>query len=150
MNCYECLYIIQPELGDEAEGAARDRVADIIANTGGFIYLRENWGRKRLAYEIRKQNKGVYQLLKFVGTPETLTQMERLFRLDEAYLKYLTLVLREDPATVSELPPESSEDKTTEAAPEESVEAKDDTTTDAKAEPKAEATPEPAAVAAEE
>ncbi len=109
MNCYETIYIIDAELGEEAEQAAKDRVAELIDQAGGRIYSKENWGKKRLAYEIRKHTKGVYQLIRFICSPEGIAAMERNFRLDEAYLKFLTIRLSDDPDTVGELVEEPQE-----------------------------------------
>ncbi len=102
MNCYETIYILDAELGEEAEQAAKDRVAELIDQAGGRIYYKENWGKKRLAYEIRKHTKGVYQLIRFISSPEGIATLERNFRLDEAYLKFLTIRLSDDPETVGE------------------------------------------------
>jgi len=98
MHCYETLYIIHPEAGEGGD-TAKGEVEKRITDNGGRIYYRENWGNKRLAYDIAKQSKGNYQLVRYVATPEVLSEMERLFRLDEAYLKFLTIRLKEDPAT---------------------------------------------------
>jgi small subunit ribosomal protein S6 len=99
MNCYETIYIMHPDLSEEAEQACRDAVAAIIDKAEGRIYQAENWGKKRLAYDIRKQSKGIYQLIRFVASAEAIAEIERMFRLDESYLKYLILRLNDDPAT---------------------------------------------------
>jgi small subunit ribosomal protein S6 len=98
MHCYETLYIIHPEAGEGGD-TAKAEVEKRITDNGGRIYYRENWGNKRLAYDIAKQSKGNYQLIHYVASPEALSEMERLFRLDESYLKFLTIRLKEDPAT---------------------------------------------------
>ena len=101
MNCYETIYIMHPDLSEEAEQACKDAVAAIIDKAEGRIYQIENWGKKRLAYDIRKQSKGIYQLMRFIGNAESVAEMERMFRLDESYLKYLILRLNDDPATAT-------------------------------------------------
>ena len=100
MHCYETIFILHPDLSDEDVDAAKTRVADIITATGGRIYRRENWGKKRLAYTVLKQQRGIYQLMQYIGTGQTIADLERMFRLDEAFIKFLTVRLRQDPATV--------------------------------------------------
>lgn len=102
MHCYETIYILHPDLGEEAEQAAKERVAGIIADAGGRVYHKENWGKKRLAYEIAKQSKGVYQLVRYIGNAAAVAELERQFRLDESFLKFLTIRLKTDPATIGE------------------------------------------------
>jgi small subunit ribosomal protein S6 len=99
MLCYETIYILHPDLGDEAVDAAKTRVDEIMAATGARIYRRENWGRKRLAYTVAKQQKGNYQLIQYIGSGQTVADLERMFRLDDAFIKYLTVRLKQDPAT---------------------------------------------------
>jgi small subunit ribosomal protein S6 len=100
MHCYETIFILHPDLSDEDVDAAKTRVADIITATGGRIYRRENWGKKRLAYTVLKQQRGIYQLMQYIGTGQTIADLERMFRLDEAFIKFLTVRLKQDPATV--------------------------------------------------
>ncbi|MDH4228356.1 MAG: 30S ribosomal protein S6 [Nitrospirota bacterium] len=100
MHCYESLYIMHPDLGAEGTEAAKARLEALVEEHGGRIYYRENWGNKRLAYDIAKQSKGNYQLLRFVGNAAMLAEMERMFRLDEAFLKFLTSRVNENALTV--------------------------------------------------
>jgi len=99
--CYETIYILLPDLDDEAVEAAKGRVTETVAAAGGRVYRRESWGRKRLAYTVAKQQRGNYQLVQYVGEPQVVADLERLFRLDEAFIKFLTIKLRKDPATVT-------------------------------------------------
>ncbi|MBI5138103.1 MAG: 30S ribosomal protein S6 [Nitrospirae bacterium] len=107
MHCYETIYILHPDLGEEAEQAAKERVAGVVAAAGGRVYHKENWGKKRLAYDVRKQNKGVYQLVRFIGNAAAVAELERQFRLDESFLKFLTIRLKADPATIGDSVTES-------------------------------------------
>jgi len=124
MNCYETIFIMHPDLDEAAEQAAKDAVKAIIDEVEGRIYQVENWGKKRLAYKIRKQSKGIYQLIRFIGNAESVAKMERLFRLDEAYLKFLTLRLKDDPATAGTEVAEATEATDAEAVTEAVTEAK--------------------------
>jgi len=112
--CYETIYILLPDLDDEAVEAAKGRVIEIVTATGGRVFRRESWGRKRLAYTVAKQQRGNYQLIQYVGDGKTVADLERLFRLDDAFIKFLTIKLRRDPATVTD---ESAEEVTRETEP---------------------------------
>lgn len=146
MHCYETIYILHPDLGDEAVDAAKARVEDALTATGGRIYQRENWGKKRLAYPIAKQQRGFYQLIRFIGDGRGVADIERLFRLDEAFIKHLIVRLKQDPAT-AEAQAEEAAAKAAERAAEKASE-KGDKPARAKARPKPEgkagAAPEPA------
>lgn len=100
--CYETIYILMPDLDDEAVDAAKGRVNDAVTAGGGRIYRRESWGRKRLAYTVAKQQRGNYQLIQYIGDGALVTELERMFRLDDAFIKFLTIKLRRDPATVGD------------------------------------------------
>jgi len=112
--CYETIYILLPDLDDEAVEAAKGRVTEAVTGAGGRIFRRESWGRKRLAYTVAKQQRGNYQLIQYVGDGKTVGDLERLMRLDDAFIKYLTVKLRKDPATVTE---ETAEEVTREPEP---------------------------------
>lgn len=112
--CYETIFILHPDLDDEAVEAAKTRVGEAIQGAGGRVYRRESWGRKRLAYTVAKQHRGNYQLIQYVADGQAVADLERLFRLDDAFLKFLTVKLRKDPATVGD---EAAEEVTREADP---------------------------------
>lgn len=121
MHCYETIFILHPDLSEEDMEAAKARVEEAITATDGRIYRRENWGKKRLAYTVAKQQRGIYQLARYIGSGQTVADLERMFRLDEAFIKFLTVRLKQDPATAeaqaeeaaarAEEKPSRSEDK---------------------------------------
>jgi len=112
--CYETIFILHPDLDDEAVEGAKARVGETIQGAGGRVYRRESWGRKRLAYTVAKQSRGNYQLVQYVADGQAVADLERLFRLDDAFLKFLTVKLRKDPATVGD---EAAEEVTRETEP---------------------------------
>ena len=71
MNSYEALYIVKPDMEDEARAALISRFAEIIAANGGEVEATEEWGKKRLAYPINYINEGYYVLVNFKA-PATL------------------------------------------------------------------------------
>ena len=94
MRNYESVIIIRP--GDAAEAeltAIIDKYSAVITDRGGEIDGVDRWGLKKLAYPIKKEIQGVYILARFAATPEGVYEMERLLRIDDRILKYLTVKL---------------------------------------------------------
>lgn len=91
MALYESVFIIHPSTSDDDVNALVERVKEIIAKPGGNVVHVENWGRKKLAYEVKKQRKGNYVLLNYEGGSGVVQELERNFRLMDAVLKYMTI-----------------------------------------------------------
>ncbi|HWQ59138.1 MAG TPA: 30S ribosomal protein S6 [Clostridia bacterium] len=94
MNKYEAMYVIAPELEDEALKALIEKFSGIIAANGGEIIGVDEWGRRRLAYPIDYKTEGTYVLVTFAGAPELPRELERNFNNDESVIRYL--VVRKD------------------------------------------------------
>jgi small subunit ribosomal protein S6 len=93
---YETIFILNASIdADKAEGVA-NRVAEVIAREGGKLLKVENWGRRRLAYEINKQKRGVYTYLKYLGGGALVKELERNLRLQESVIRHQTVLLRTD------------------------------------------------------
>ncbi len=90
---YELIYIARPDLSDEELATIFDRTSGIITDREGHILTVDEWGKKKLAYEIRKYAKGHFVYVLFLGTPEMVDEVERTFRLDERLLRFLTVKL---------------------------------------------------------
>jgi len=93
MRKYETIFIVNPDLSEEDSREVIDKVRGIIQDLQGEVLKIEEWGKKRLAYEVRKMSKGCYVLLHFMGTAALLTELERNLRLMDAVLKYQTVRL---------------------------------------------------------
>ncbi|MEA5060095.1 MAG: 30S ribosomal protein S6 [Clostridia bacterium] len=89
MNKYEALYIVTPDLEDEAIKAIIEKFSGIIAANGGEVESTDEWGRKKLAYPIDYKTEGYYVLVNFAGAPELPRELERNFKNDEAVLRFL-------------------------------------------------------------
>lgn len=94
MNKYEAMYVIAPELEDEAVKALIEKFSGIIAANGGEVGSVDEWGRRRLAYPIDYKTEGYYVLITFTGAPELPRELERNFNNDESVIRYL--VVRKD------------------------------------------------------
>jgi small subunit ribosomal protein S6 len=95
MRRYETIVIADPDLSDEQRDSFFERTTDIISQQGGFLIEFDDWGVRRLAYEIRKKNRGYYVRLDYCGTGDVVSEMERFFRIDDRSLKYMTILLEQ-------------------------------------------------------
>ena len=89
MNQYEVLYVITPELDDEANQAVMAKFAEIITANGGEIEKTDVWGKRRLAYAIDYKTEGYYVLVVFNANPELPRELERNMRNDERLMRYM-------------------------------------------------------------
>lgn len=90
---YETTFVIDSLLrSDEIDDTIR-RYLKFISDNGGEIRRVERWGKKRLAYEIKKRQYGYYVYVRFDGPPTIVAALEREYRLDENILRYLTIQL---------------------------------------------------------
>jgi len=95
-NVYESAVMINAALDDELIDSIIARIKDTIINNGGEIREIENWGRKRLAYMVKKSKIGYYAIFRFNAPSKIIAKMERSFSLDEQILRYLTIKLDAD------------------------------------------------------
>lgn len=89
MNQYEVLYVITPELDEEADKVVMDKFAEIITTNGGEIEKTDVWGKRRLAYPIDYKTEGFYVLVTFSANPELPRELERNMRNDERLMRYM-------------------------------------------------------------
>ncbi len=90
---YETTFIVNATLEDAQIEVAIEKVKELILKNGGEILAVEKWGRKRLAYSIKKKNNGYYTLIEFNAPGELIAKLERSYQLDEQILRYLTIQL---------------------------------------------------------
>lgn len=88
MRKYEVMYIIRPDLEQEAVQAVVEKFQGIIQN-GGEITKHDVLGKRRLAYEINKIRDGVYVLVNFTATPDVLNELERILKISDEVIRYL-------------------------------------------------------------
>ncbi|AIQ21368.1 MULTISPECIES: 30S ribosomal protein S6 [Paenibacillus] len=88
MRKYEVMYIIRPDIEQEAVQAAVEKFQGIISN-GGEITKHDVQGKRRLAYEIKKFRDGVYVLVNFNAEPAVVTELERLMKISDEVIRYL-------------------------------------------------------------
>ena len=96
MRHYETTFILRPNLGEDQFTEIIDRTCAIITDDGGTIIDTDRWGIKRLAYEIKKEVQGYYVCLNYAAPGKTVSEIERIFRIDDRLLRYLTIKLAEN------------------------------------------------------
>lgn len=89
MRNYELVCIFQPELDETAFKGAVDRVSSWVTEAGGSVNKVEIWGRRRLAYHIRKQSEGQYVLLNISLDPKAASGLERNIRYLETIMRHM-------------------------------------------------------------
>ena len=93
MREYEFVYVVQPDAEPERLAEIHARVESAIEGGQGRILLRDDWGKRRLAYEIQKFQKGHYFLVEMLGDGKFISELERGLRLDPDVLRYLTILV---------------------------------------------------------
>jgi small subunit ribosomal protein S6 len=95
MRKYETFFIVDPDLPDETNSALDNKIQSIIATNGGEVLTYVPWGKRKLAYAIRKRSRGLYVLMEYSGGSKLVAELERNLRIDERVLKFITIMLEE-------------------------------------------------------
>jgi len=93
MRRYETFIIIDPDLSDEERSPILEKVKDLIQQEKCLLVMLDEWGARRLAYEIKKKSRGYYVRLDYCGTGKLVDEIERFFRIDDRVMKYMTVLL---------------------------------------------------------
>ncbi len=96
MPSYELTYVLRP-LDDAALAATTERINNMIATSGGEIVARNDWGKRHLAYPIKKLNEGIYSSLQLNLPPTAVRTIERALQLNDDVLRYLVIRVEEHP-----------------------------------------------------
>ncbi|MDH3802297.1 MAG: 30S ribosomal protein S6, partial [Deltaproteobacteria bacterium] len=93
MRQYETLFIVNPDSSEEDLKAVATKIKGVVSGMNGIVTSYDEQGKKKLAYSVKKQNKGYYVLMDYVGSADIVSEIERNMRLDDRVLKYLTVKL---------------------------------------------------------
>jgi len=96
MRRYETFVIIDPELSQDQREPLIGRVEELISQMEGFLVLIDDWGERKLAYDIKKKGRGYYVRFDYCGLAPLVNEIERFFRIDDRVLKYMTVLLNGD------------------------------------------------------
>ncbi len=102
MNHYETVFILNPVLSDVQVKEAVKKFEDYLTSKGGEIVYKEDWGLKKLAYNIQKKKTGFYHLFEFKINGEEISAFELEFRRDDSVMRYITIKLDKHAAAWAE------------------------------------------------
>ncbi|NPV42579.1 MAG: 30S ribosomal protein S6 [Firmicutes bacterium] len=91
MRNYETLFIIDPNLDEEAIKNLIEKFKGLIETNGGEITNLDEWGKRRLAYKVENLTEGYYVLINFKGEPAVAQDLERVFKITEGIVRYLII-----------------------------------------------------------
>jgi small subunit ribosomal protein S6 len=92
---YEEMFILRPDATEEEITPIVDQLKSTVTSAGGTIDKEERWGVRKLAYRVEKRNEGYYVLMQFTAGPQTVKEVERRLRVNDAVLKYMTVRIDE-------------------------------------------------------
>ena len=98
---YETIYILRPDITNEVIGQVNVKIRGVLEAGGGTLLKVENWGKRKLAYEVQKQMKGIYLFFSYLGTAGLVEEVERNLRLTDSVIRYYSVKIAEnvDPAS---------------------------------------------------
>ena len=96
MKEYETLYLLQPDLPNEKAEEFNNKISEMIKSHQGQILQTFNYGKRRLAYRVGKSNHGIYMFLNYLGQGNLVAEIERVLKIDDNILKFITVKLDDD------------------------------------------------------
>ncbi len=121
---YETIYILKPNTQNDGVAEVNRRVREIVESRGGKVLAVDNWGKRRLAYEVKKELRGIYLYWKYLANPDVVVEFERNMRMLDEVIRYMTVLSKTDvypDAVASEVTPETYEKAANTAADEEEL-----------------------------
>ena len=95
MNKHESVLIARQDLGASQVSSLIDSLKDVVSKQGGEVVRVDNWGLKNLAYRIKKNRKGHYVLLNISAPAQAVAEYERVMRVNEDIIRYMTIKVDE-------------------------------------------------------
>lgn len=92
MRRYETILITHVDLSEDELSSLITRYGDIVTEQKGILVKVERWGKRRLAYLIKKQARGFYILIDYAGVSAVINELERNLKIDEKILKFMTVL----------------------------------------------------------
>lgn len=93
---YETIYILRPDVTNDVIGQVNTKIRGVIETGGGTLLKVDNWGKRKLAYEVKKQLKGIYLFFGYLGTPGLVEEVERNLRLTDPVIRYYSVKTSEN------------------------------------------------------
>jgi small subunit ribosomal protein S6 len=111
---YETIFIVQIDLPTDELNSLIERYRAIVTALKGTIIKVEKWGKRKLAYEIKKQSNGTYVMIDFAGKSAIIDELERNFKIDDKILKFMT-IMKDGNVDLAAIEKEGQEESQTEA-----------------------------------
>jgi small subunit ribosomal protein S6 len=92
---YETIFIAKPDLSDGEVEKLSDEFKEVVNQNEAEVRVEENWGKRKLAYPVKKYREGYYVLFYVEGLPSAIAELERRFRIDERILRFITVKIKE-------------------------------------------------------
>jgi small subunit ribosomal protein S6 len=93
---YETIYILRSDIDPDAAERVATRINEVIEREKGKLLKVENWGRRKLAYQINRHKRGVYTYVRYLGGGALVKELERNLRLLDTVIRHQTVLLRSD------------------------------------------------------
>jgi len=93
---YETIFIVNPETPADTMDQIAERITDVVKRLNGKLLKAENWGKRRLAYTVKKQHSGYYLYIRYLGYSDMVHEVERNLRMIEPVIKHITVKIEED------------------------------------------------------
>lgn len=90
------MYIAAPETDDATIGKLNDAIVKLVEKEGGQVVKTDDWGRRKLAYPIKKKTEGYYMLFEIEGSGQEIAELERRMRVNDYIMRYITVRVDED------------------------------------------------------
>lgn len=94
MRKYEIMYVVRPNIEEDAKKALIERFEEILTSNGAEIIESKDWGKRRLAYEINDFKEGFYQIVRVKSTDEATNEFDRLAKINDDIIRHI--VVREE------------------------------------------------------
>ncbi|MCR4402431.1 MAG: 30S ribosomal protein S6 [Firmicutes bacterium] len=89
MRDYEAMFIVKPDLEEEAVSSTVAKIQDLVTGGGGTVNNVDRWGKRRLAYEIAGYTEGIYVVMDFSAESGVARELERVFRITDNVIRHL-------------------------------------------------------------
>jgi small subunit ribosomal protein S6 len=97
---YETIYILDPKVDPDEADRIASRMTDVVSRMGGKLTKLDNWGKRKLAYQIRRNTRGVFVHMKYVGLGDIVAEVERNLRMLDAVMRHQSVLLRSEGITL--------------------------------------------------
>lgn len=95
INKYELMLIVNPGVEEDRHAEILDRLRATVEKAKGTIIGVDDWGKKKLAYEIKKETEGLYSVVTFTAAPQTLSEVERVLGITDDVMRFQTVRLKD-------------------------------------------------------